>query len=229
MPNPFDLGYIPEYDQLDGIGSKLKKAVKKVGKKVEKTVKKVSQKTLGKSVTAKLSKVVQNPVFKTVAIGLATAGAVSVLSKTSMVAKLSGAKKLTSTSKVISSVVKTKKGLAAIKKGAKVAKSVAVSPEAQNVVQSMIDAGKTPAQIEQAWVGSESYKGATAQAIDASMRGAIADQLRRQGVPSSALPEATEQAVAQLTNNAVEEQQGMTTLGKAALFGIPVLFALMGG
>ncbi len=59
------------------MGFSLKKAfkkVKKVAKKVESAGKKVAQKTMPSKVRKVLSKVVQNPVFQTVALTVATAG-----------------------------------------------------------------------------------------------------------------------------------------------------------
>lgn len=231
--NPFNLGYVGTDNELGSFLKKIKKATQKISKPVSKAVKKVSQKTLGKSTTAKLSKVVQSPAFKVIAGGLATAGVGAMLAKTSIVGKVAGAansaKKVSTASKAVKAVVKTKKGIDAVKKGAKIAKKAAKSPAAQAIAKEMLERGATPEQVEQAWIDSDAYKAATSEAIKQTLGQPIAQQLQSQGVPASQIPQAVDYAVAQATENAVQEQQNSSTLGKAALIGIPIIFALMGG
>lgn len=226
MANPFDQ---LAGNNLDGLGSKLKK----VGKKVSKTVKKASTKVLGKKVTNTLSKVVQNPVFKTVAIGLATAGAASVLAKGVQAAKAAkvagGINKISKAAKTVKAVKTAKAIKDSVKKGGKVIRQVAADPEIQQVAERLQESGASQAAIENAWVNSSAYQGAVATSVNSAIRPQVEATLQSQGVPPQQIPQMADMAVEQIAANAAEQQKSNTDLGKVALIGLPIIFALMGG
>jgi hypothetical protein len=225
MANPFDQ---LAGNNLDGLGSKLKK----IGKKVSKTVKKASTQVLGKKVTKALSKVVQNPIVKTVAIGLATAGAASVLAKGAQAAKVGkvagGINKLSKAAKTVKAVKTVKAIKNAVKKGGTVVAQVAKDPEIQQAAEKLQEAGATQAQIETAWVNSQAYQGAVASSVNQAVRPAIIQQLQSQGVPPAQINQAADYAIDQIAANAVETQKDSMGIGKLALIGIPIALALMG-
>jgi hypothetical protein len=225
MANPFDQ---LAGGGLEGLGSKLKK----VGKKVSKTVKKGSTKVLGKKVTGALSKVVQNPVFKTVAIGLATAGAASVLAKGAQAAKVAkvtgGINKMSKVAKGVKAVKTAKAIKDSVKKGGKVIQQVVADPEIQQVANRLQESGASQAAIENAWVNSSAYQGAVATSVNSAIRPQVEQALQSQGVPPQQIPQMAEMAVEQIAVNAAEEQKSNTSLGKVALIGLPIIFALMG-
>lgn len=76
--NPFDqnLGYIDEYGELNGLGSKLRKGLKKVNKAVNK----VRDKTVPKKIRKEVSRAAKNPKVQAVAaVALSTFGGPAVL------------------------------------------------------------------------------------------------------------------------------------------------------
>lgn len=268
--NPFDtLGMYD--DDLAGVFSKVKKAVKKVAKKAENVVRKVRDKALPSKVAKELSRAAKNPVVRGVALvgaamvaGPAVAGALkggaATLAKTAVgkAAVGAGAKAATVvTAKGVAGTVAkaavssaaqkaigkklTKKQKLAVENQAQLTPDIANtiaknnaavmnSPEFQEVVKTMQAAGATPEEIQQAWVNSQNYQQmATYNAAQASYP-AIVRQLNSAGIYGQQAEDLARAEALQVGQEAAESVKDNTnTIGKIALIGIPLAFALFGG
>ncbi len=212
--NPFDTLGMYSDSELSGIGSKLKKAVKKVSRVAEKRVTTVRDKVLPKRVAKELSRAAKNPVVRGAALAVAGTFAaplimgggagISASSVASTVAK-SAAKTTVKTAigKKLSKDAQ-RRAAASARKNATVAKAkidtknvaanakeIAQAPEMMDLVNTLKEGGATPKQVLATWTGSDLYKdAATMNAADA-----VYPQLYEQFIASGADP-ATAQALA---------------------------------
>lgn len=232
--NPFDtLGMYD--DELAGIFSKVKKAVKKVAKKAEKVVTKARDKALPSKVAKELSRAAKNPIVR----GAAAAVAVSVgapmvanaLGKT-VAAKAITAKSVATTAakgatkalvkkevgkKVQSHMVaRAKKDLVKIQQrgvttpaaATKVAaniNAIARSPELNEVVARMKSAGASDAEIARVWAQSNNYKAVATHSAAQTVYPQIVKQLEDSGMPAPQAQDAARSVALEVGAEAAEK------------------------
>jgi hypothetical protein len=253
MSNPFDLGYLPEYE-LGGIGSKLKKAVKKtvktvksVAKKVDQTARAIEKKIVPPKLLAVQKKVRNNKIVQGAAIAVASVyagpvvaaalkgGAVKAISgKAILSAAAKGAAKVAVKEGVVKAVnkkVSSKQKAALAAASAQAAAQVNElrrSPEFEKIYTSLKAAGKTDNEVLDTWVNSDTFKAVASKNAAATILPGIEQQYTSAGAPPSVAHQMAAQDAQAIATQAADNVGGLS-LGKVALFAIPVMFALMGG
>lgn len=193
---------------LGGLFSKIKKAVKSVNRLRNKIDDKIQKVTLGNKLSKKLDEVKHSKAFTTVktvvatAVGTYVAGPLGAAAVQGMIAN-------DAMKKNVRAEIKNAELQAQYDEqySREIDEVLALSndPDMQRRIITMLEAGKTPAEIKQEWVASNMFAVGATNAATAAATPVVVDALISQGIPSGTAEAiapsiANEAAVAEVAN-----------------------------
>lgn len=206
MTNPFDtLQGLQEYNELNGIGSSLKKIGKKIDKASRKVTKAITPKPIYKAIQKVKKAVIASPVIQGVVTGVVSiygTPAAGAAVKASMVAinARSAVRAARAAGKEADEIARleaeSEKMLAEIN---------AVTPEFGAMINTMQAQGYTDQQILDAWAQSQAFRDTSTTAVAQNVMPQIKTQMAQSGYSPQMINEVAPAVVSELTNDVIDE------------------------